>query len=106
MLFRFQAIIDGLVLADALAEESTVEAGLLRYDSERRPRTSQIVLSNRKHGPERVMDMAEQRAPGGFERVEDIFAPGELEEIAAQYKQVAGFDLESILNPARSRRTS
>ncbi len=37
------------------------------------------------------MDMAEERAPGGFGDVSEVFAAGELEEIAAQYKQVAGF---------------
>jgi 2-polyprenyl-6-methoxyphenol hydroxylase-like FAD-dependent oxidoreductase len=92
-----QAIIDGLVLADSLAEESSIEAALARYEGERRPRTSQIVLSNRKHGPERVMDMAQERAPQGFTNVDEVFAPGELEEVAAQYRQLAGFDLASIL---------
>lgn len=98
-----QAIIDGLVLADALAQDG-VAAGLARYEAERRPRTSQIVLSNRKHGPERVMDLAEQRAPSGFTDVNEVFAPGELEEVAAQYRQLAGFDLDSILKGARQRR--
>ena len=49
--------------------------------------------ADRRHGPERVMDLAEERAPGGFARVEDVFAPGELEGISAQYKQVAGFTI-------------
>lgn len=105
-----QAIIDGLVLADALAdtvaEGIPVESGLARYEEQRRPRTSQIVLSNRQNGPERVMDMAEKRAPNGFTDVRDVFAPGELEEISAQYKQVAGFDLASILSGGRTPRTS
>ena len=55
------------------------------------------MLSNRKHGPERVMDLAEQRAPSGFTDVNEVFAPGELEVVAAQYRQQAGFDLDSIL---------
>jgi len=105
-----QAIIDGLVLADALAdtvaEGASVESGLARYEEQRRPRTSQIVLSNRQHGPERVMDLAEKRAPNGFADVSEVFAPGELEEISAQYKQVAGFDLASILSGGRTPRTS
>jgi hypothetical protein len=98
-----QAIIDGLVLADSLADEASVEDGLARYEAERRPRTTQIVLANRKHGPERVMDMAEQRAPQGFRDVNDVFAPGELDEVAAQYRQLAGFDLASILNAGKPR---
>jgi 5-methylphenazine-1-carboxylate 1-monooxygenase len=51
------------------------------------------VLANRRHGPERVLDMAEERAPGGFADVAAVFASGELEAIADQYKQVAGFRL-------------
>jgi hypothetical protein len=40
--------------------------------------------------------MAEERAPCGFDRVEDLFRPGELEEVARRYKQVAGFDPEAL----------
>jgi 2-polyprenyl-6-methoxyphenol hydroxylase-like FAD-dependent oxidoreductase len=86
-----QAILDARALADALAAEADVERALARYEDERRPATARIVLSNREHGPERVLDLAEERAPDGFARVEDVFAPGELESIAARYKQVAGF---------------
>ena len=86
-----QAILDARALADALADERDVDAALERYESARRPATAQIVLSNRAHGPECVLDMAEERAPGGFARVDDVFAPGELAEIAARYKRVAGF---------------
>ena len=86
-----QAILDARALADALAEERDAEQALARYEAARRPATAAIVLSNRKHGPEIVLDLAEQRAPQGFARVEDVFAPGELERIAASYKQIAGF---------------
>ena len=54
------------------------------------------MLSNRQHGPERVLDLAEERAPDGFADVADVFAPGELDGIAAMYKQTAGFDLRSV----------
>ena len=42
-------------------------------------------------GPERVIDMAAARAPDGFARIEDVIPLAELEAIAAQYRQVAGF---------------
>jgi 2-polyprenyl-6-methoxyphenol hydroxylase-like FAD-dependent oxidoreductase len=90
-----QAILDARALADALAEEGDVDAALARYEAARRPATAQIVLSNRQHGPECVLDMAAERAPGGFARVDDVFAPGELAEIAARYKRVAGFATRS-----------
>lgn len=92
-----QAILDARALAEQLGgvpadgSGAQVEAALRAYDDERRPATARIVESNRRHGPERVMDLAEERAPGGFAQVGDVFAPGELEAISAQYKQVAGF---------------
>ena len=46
------------------------------------------------------MDLAEERAPDGFTDVADVFAPGELEGIAARYKQVAGFDVSSVSRSA------
>jgi hypothetical protein len=36
------------------------------------------------------MQLAEERAPAGFSRIEDVFSPGELEAIAAQYKVLTG----------------
>lgn len=92
-----QAILDAIALAGALAAVSVddgtldLDGALARYETERRPRTAAIVLSNRQHGPERVLDLAEERAPDGFENVAEVFAPGELEEIAATYEQTAGF---------------
>ena len=90
-----QAILDARALADELssarAGTCTVDEALAAYDAQRRPRTAEIVLANRRHGPERVLDMAEERAPGGFADVGSVFAAGELEAIADQYKQVAGF---------------
>ena len=86
-----QAILDARALADALAEEPDALAALARYEAKRRPATAEIVRSNRRHGPEIVLDLAEERAPEGFSRVEDVFAPGELERIASAYKQIAGF---------------
>jgi 5-methylphenazine-1-carboxylate 1-monooxygenase len=86
-----QAILDGQALADSLREHSDLDTALRAYDDLRRTATGKIVMSNRQHGPERVLDMAEERSPGGFADVNDVFAPGELEEISAMYKQVAGF---------------
>ncbi|MEZ5257768.1 MAG: hypothetical protein R2705_12995 [Ilumatobacteraceae bacterium] len=87
----------------ALSEEAGVEAALARYDAQRRPATAKIVLANRQHGPEVVMDLAEERSPAGFERVEDVGAPGELEEISARYKAIAGFQRPAGQEPAPSK---
>lgn len=88
-----QAIIDAFTLADLLADTGDIDAALQAYDADRRPKTAAIVMSNRQHGPERMLDLAYERAPQGFDDVLDVFAEGEREAIAAQYKQVAGFSL-------------
>jgi 2-polyprenyl-6-methoxyphenol hydroxylase-like FAD-dependent oxidoreductase len=85
-----QAIIDARVLADALAEQPGA-AGLLAYEAVRRPVTTNVVLNNRKSGPERVLDIAAARVKGPGDRIEDLISPAELEEVAAHYRQVAGF---------------
>ncbi len=92
-----QAILDARVLARSLALAPTTEQALERYEAERRPATAAVVLANRAAGPEKCMELAEARAPAGFDRVEDVFAPGELQELSRHYKQIAGFD-PALLN--------
>lgn len=63
------------------------------------PKTAAIVLRNRLNGPERVMQMAHERAPQGFDDIEILIPRHELEGIAQGYKRVAGFD-QANLNAA------
>jgi hypothetical protein len=42
------------------------------------------------------MQLAEERAPDGFAHVNEVIPQAELEEVAARYKRVAGFDLERL----------
>lgn len=102
-----QAILDARTLAYRLATEPTVAAALAAYEAERRPATTRLVLANRGEGPERVMQLAEDRAPQGFAQVTDVIPRAELEAVADGYKQVAGFDREALnarpsLTPART----
>jgi len=91
-----QAILDVRALADALQREPSIEAAFDAYEAERRPKTAAIVLANRGNGPEQVMQLAEERAPGGFTNVHDVIPREELEGIAARYKQVAGFSRQQL----------
>lgn len=85
-----QAILDAEALARALNEDRVIANALTAYEQERLPATSAIVLANRRNGPEQCMQMAHERAPRGFSRIEDVFAPGELQAIADSYKQLTG----------------
>lgn len=86
-----QSIIDARVLAFELATQDDPLAALHRFDAERRPPTSAIVLANRGNGPEQVMQMVEERAPDGFSDIGNVISAAELEEASSRYKMTAGF---------------
>lgn len=91
-----QAILDARVLTREIQSNGETVAALEAYEAERRPATSQLVLLNRGNGPERVMQMVEERAPDGFNVVTDVLTQEELEEVANNYKRVAGFQVEGL----------
>jgi 2-polyprenyl-6-methoxyphenol hydroxylase-like FAD-dependent oxidoreductase len=94
-----QAILDADALALALARHANVEEALRIYERERLEPTAEIVRSNRRQGPEIVMQIVEERAPNGFDRLEDVIGQQELEEIAQRYKRIAGFDRQTLEVP-------
>jgi 2-polyprenyl-6-methoxyphenol hydroxylase-like FAD-dependent oxidoreductase len=91
-----QAILDARVLAREIQTNGVTPAALHAYEAERRPATARIVLANRGNGPDQVMEVVHERAPDGFHRIEDVLSRAELEEIAAGYKRVAGFDKDAL----------
>lgn len=93
-----QAILDARTLAFELATKDNIDTALANYEAARRPATTQIVLANRGNGPEQVMQIAETRAPDGFDDINAIIDHTELEDIARRYKLMAGFDLETLNN--------
>lgn len=91
-----QAILDARTLARDIRAHGTTTAAMQAYEAERRPATAKIVLANRQNGPEQVMQMVEERAPLGFNRIEDVLSPADLAETALQYKRIAGFDKDAL----------
>ena len=91
-----QAILDARVLTREILAHGTTNAALAAYEAERRPATTDLVLLNRRNGPEQVMQLVEERAPDGYDVVTDVLSLKELEDIAANYKRVAGFQVEGL----------
>jgi 2-polyprenyl-6-methoxyphenol hydroxylase-like FAD-dependent oxidoreductase len=92
-----QAIIDAECLAEQLsANLDDVEGALKAYQMERLPPTAKIVMANRANGPDHVLQLAEERAPDGFQNVFDVIPKDELEGIGRAYKAVAGFEMDSV----------
>ena len=92
-----QAILDARTLARTLALEERIDAALDAYETMRRPATAAVVLVNRQVGAEKCMELAEERAPHGFQHIDEVFRPGELEQLSAEYKGTADF-APAILN--------
>ncbi|MGY4258733.1 2-polyprenyl-6-methoxyphenol hydroxylase-like FAD-dependent oxidoreductase [Bradyrhizobium sp. USDA 4516] len=86
-----QAILDARSLADLLARSEHPRQALAAYERQRLPMTADIVASNRRGGPEGVIDAVEQLAPQGFTDVDTILNYEAREAIVRGYAAKAGF---------------
>lgn len=91
-----QAILDARTLAFYLAGGSEVPDALSAYEDARRPATTVLSERTRETGPERVMQLAAERAPEGFTDIDDVISQEELADIAAGYKRAAGFHPDEL----------
>jgi 5-methylphenazine-1-carboxylate 1-monooxygenase len=91
-----QAVIDARALTGALIEAPSAIDALRRYERERRPVLDDITLRNRRLGPEAALQLVEERAPDGFDRVDDVVAPEEIKAVAASFAAAAGLDVETV----------
>jgi 2-polyprenyl-6-methoxyphenol hydroxylase-like FAD-dependent oxidoreductase len=93
-----QAVVSARVLVRELMTQPSVEAALKSYEKERLQPMAEITLRNRELGPELAMQLVEDRAPNGFDRVEDVIPREEMAAITEGYKKRAGFDSETLNN--------
>lgn len=91
-----QAILDARVLTRELQTHGVGPQALQAYEAERRPATATIVQANRRSGPDEILDLIENRAPDGFDSIEDVASRDECEAIAAKYRKIAGFDKDAL----------
>lgn len=89
-----QAILDTDALIRSLEFTSDPIEALKIYDAERVPAAALVVNQNRQKGPDFIMDLMEDRFPDGFK--EDEIPHEELAEIMLKYKQIAGFDIQTL----------
>jgi len=97
-----QAILDAAALARHLTTGTSLEEAFASYDAERRPATADIIRSNRRGGPEGVIDLVEARAPEGFDDIEAVATFAEREAIVRGYASMAGYSREQV-NRLRGR---
>ena len=91
-----QAIVDARILTQLLISTPNPLDALQQYDLQRRPAMNDIILRNRRFGPELAMQLVEERAPNGFHRIEDVISNEELETTTKSYSIAAGLDIETV----------
>jgi len=92
-----QAIIDAVVLADCLKEETDIQKALKAYEEIRLKATGEVVLANRSIAPDAVLHVVEERTGGKpFHNINDVISKEELAEWQDRYKRVAGFSKEQL----------
>jgi len=91
-----QAILDARFLADRLDDADNAVHALWLYEQSRLPATAEIVRSNRRGGPEGVIDAVEERAPDGFSNIDDVLSFEQRKAIVRGYASKAGFTREQV----------
>jgi 2-polyprenyl-6-methoxyphenol hydroxylase-like FAD-dependent oxidoreductase len=93
-----QAIVDARVLARELSATGSTEAAVAAYEAARVPATAKIVLANRHMPVDRVLDMVRDRAPDGFDRIEDVLTETELASLRDAYRATSLQDVAALNN--------
>lgn len=86
-------IIDARKLTAAFLNLGLTSDALFTYEAEMLPITSKIILMNRTSGPDKILDVVEERCGGQFERIEDVIPQDEMNQHAEMYKRIAGYGL-------------
>lgn len=93
------SFVDAYVLTDALTRNNSVEKAFEQYESVQRRVTTNVINENRRCGPVDFMAVIEERAPDGFDNIDDVIQPQELHELVMRYKPVAAFDKDTVNRP-------
>ena len=91
-----QAILDSAHLARCLEQYGLNKDALCRYENIRRPSVNKIVEINRLDGPDKILDIVAEKAPNGFENINDVMPHEKMKHIAEKYKVIAGFDADTL----------
>lgn len=92
-----QAILDARALRAALQAVPDTAEALLAYETDRRPKTSAVVLTNRATPPDAILkEVWERTGDRPFDDIEDVISSAELEAISQRYRAVAGFALPDV----------
>ena len=84
-----------------IAETGDSAAAFAAYQDERLEATSRVVLLNRVAPPDIVLkEVFERTGDRPFDNIDDVISPAELAAFQQRYKEVAGYDLDSLRHEA------
>ena len=83
-------------MAKNIEKHGITHKALAVYENIRRPIVNKIVEANRLDGPDKILDLVAERAPKGFNNVQEIMKQDELNLISESYKNLAGFDVDKL----------
>jgi 5-methylphenazine-1-carboxylate 1-monooxygenase len=87
-----QAILDAEALAECLASAPGDPAGALRaFERRRLAKANAVVLANRERGPEKLLQMADERL---------ALTRAEIDAVTLAYRRVAGFERDELRSMA------
>jgi len=92
-----QAILDARALSDALKDNADPVSALKIYEDQRLPATREVVLTNRRAPPDRILqEVFKRTGDKPFRHINDVISPEELAAMSESYKRVAGYDKEKL----------
>ena len=92
-----QAILDARGLTGHLARNTDPIAALKAYEADRLEATSAVVQANRTIPPDAILrEVFERTGDRPFSKIDDVISPDELSALSDRYKQVAGFQRETL----------
>lgn len=95
-----QAILDAQALADCLEINEDVTEALKAYEDLRLEATTRVVLTNRSRPPDAILgEIYRRTGDKPFDNINDVISQEELRAITDNYKQVTGYDKESLQKP-------
>ncbi len=92
-----QSILDARYLTGCFQRDGVNVEALQDYDRTRVKATGDVVLMNRANPPDAILREVYERTGGApFDHIDNVISQEELKAISEQYKQVAGFQAESL----------
>jgi 2-polyprenyl-6-methoxyphenol hydroxylase-like FAD-dependent oxidoreductase len=91
-----QAVLDGRVLALELSRATDPDAGLKAYEDARMAEANAVATGCRGMAADRLLDVVAERAPDGFDRIEDVLSEEEIADMHRSIRRMTDMDIQAL----------